>query len=235
MGDGDEAVIGMRARPTYLGVLCRRGHDHDSTGMSIRYGSGHCIACFKVAFEMRMLDPEKKAARDSSNARSNHNNRAETQRRKRLKYAEDIEKSRAAAVRKRTANIDRVREIDRDAQRRKRANDPESCRAAARQHYRNNRISHCIRNRVYRALHQQSVPKTMTVAGYGIDIQGIARHLGPCPGSPGEWHIDHIRPLSSFDFSDPSQVTEAFAPCNHQWLTANDNRTKAAKYAGSKK
>lgn len=30
-----------------LGGLCKRGHDHEGTGKSLRYGSGRCRECIK--------------------------------------------------------------------------------------------------------------------------------------------------------------------------------------------
>jgi len=64
---------------------------------------------------------------------------------------------------------------------------------------------------------------------YGIDYQVIFEHIGPCPGPRNRWHIDHIIPLSSFDFDEPDQVRQAFAPKNHQWLLAKDNMKKHNK------
>jgi DNA modification methylase len=61
---------------------------------------------------------------------------------------------------------------------------------------------------------------------YGIDFKAIAEHLGPCPGFRSEWHVDHIVPLSKFDFRNPEDVRKAFAPENHQWLLAKDNLEK---------
>ena len=65
---------------------------------------------------------------------------------------------------------------------------------------------------------------------YGIDYKKILDHLGPCPGERGRYHIDHIFPLSAFNFDDPIQVRAAFAPENHQWLPAYDNLSKNDKY-----
>jgi hypothetical protein len=64
---------------------------------------------------------------------------------------------------------------------------------------------------------------------YGIDYKAIFNHIGPCPGLRNEWHIDHIIPLSSFNFDDPEQVKKAFAPENHQWLSKIDNLIKGSK------
>ena len=65
----------------------------------------------------------------------------------------------------------------------------------------------------------------------GIDYNLIIKHLNDSLPSdyninPSKYEIDHIIPLSSFDFSDEEQVKKAFVPENHQWLTASDNASK---------
>ena len=65
------------------------------------------------------------------------------------------------------------------------------------------------------------------------NIPAIAQHIGPHPntlGIEGEFQIDHVKPLSSFNLSDPEQIKEAFASENHQWLTAEENLKKGSKY-----
>lgn len=44
-----------------------------------------------------------------------------------------------------------------------------------------------------------------------------------------EWHIDHIRPLASFDLTDENQLREACHYTNLQPLWARDNLKKGAK------
>jgi hypothetical protein len=39
----------------------------------------------------------------------------------------------------------------------------------------------------------------------------------------GEWHLDHIKPLASFDLTDPEQIEEACIFFNFQPLWAEDN------------
>ena len=45
----------------------------------------------------------------------------------------------------------------------------------------------------------------------------------------GEWHLDHVKPLASFDLTDPEQVEEASIFFNFQPLWAEDNLKKGAK------
>jgi hypothetical protein len=49
----------------------------------------------------------------------------------------------------------------------------------------------------------------------------------------GQWHIDHIYPLSRVDLSDPEQLRRVCHYTNLQPLWAKDNLTKAAKILGS--
>ena len=71
--------------------------------------------------------------------------------------------------------------------------------------------------------------KTCSSKTYGLDIEAIARQLKEKPDDIQKWHIDHIKPLSSFDLTDKEQVKQAFAPENHQWLTAKENLIKGNK------
>jgi len=54
--------------------------------------------------------------------------------------------------------------------------------------------------------------------------------LGSCPGKREDYHIDHIFPLSAFDFDDEEQIRLALRPENHQWLKKGENLKKSAKY-----
>lgn len=46
----------------------------------------------------------------------------------------------------------------------------------------------------------------------------------------GAWHIDHLRPIASFDLTDPEQVRAAAHYTNLQPLWALDNLRKGARH-----
>lgn len=46
----------------------------------------------------------------------------------------------------------------------------------------------------------------------------------------GDWQIDHVRPCSSFDLSDPLEQEKCFHYSNLQPLWATDNKKKGNKY-----
>ncbi len=74
--------------------------------------------------------------------------------------------------------------------------------------------------------------KILKASEYGIDYKAIIAHLGSHPntrGIQGDFHIDHIIPVSAFDLTDLDQVKIAFAPSNHRWLKAHDNLAKHSK------
>jgi hypothetical protein len=65
----------------------------------------------------------------------------------------------------------------------------------------------------------------------GIDYKKIVEHLNKTipidyKDNPNKYEIDHIIPLSSFDFSNAEDIKNAFAPENHQWLTSTENALK---------
>jgi len=92
------------------------------------------------------------------------------------------------------------------------------------------KIKRLLRSRMCDAFKKYSIKgKIMSSKKYGVDFQAIFEYLGPCPGNRGDYHIDHIIPLCSFNFDDPSQVKLAFAPQNHQWLTKEENMKKGSK------
>ena len=64
---------------------------------------------------------------------------------------------------------------------------------------------------------------------YGIDYKAIIEHLKPFPKNIKLYHIDHIKPLCSFNLEYKEEIKKAFAPENHQWLTIEENLKKGSK------
>ena len=69
----------------------------------------------------------------------------------------------------------------------------------------------------------------MSSKKYGIDWKKVIEHLKPFPENIGDFEIDHIIPLHTFDLNYPEQVKKAFAPENLQWLLRIENRKKSGK------
>lgn len=195
---------------TYLGELCRTGHDHEGSGMSLRYRSGHCTECKKVLG--RQYDRERYAKR-----RANPKFLANA-----AKYSsENKQRASKLASEKRRENSEWAKTKDRrnTAYQRGRRKTDSQYNALQR-----------LRVRFSNAMIRYGEGKEMTSNEYGIDYIAIIEHLGPCPGDRSEYHIDHIRPLCSFDLTSHDQVREAFSPKNHQWLTAKDNMFKGSTF-----
>lgn len=105
--------------------------------------------------------------------------------------------------------------------------------------YRNNlqhKLGNLLRTRIWTALKIQGLKKNhSTMEITGCSKEELIQHLESqfSEGMTWEnwslngWHIDHIRPVSSFDLSDPAQVKECFHYSNLQPLWAIDNLKKS--------
>lgn len=98
----------------------------------------------------------------------------------------------------------------------------------------NFKIKTNLRRRLRKAMELYTKEGRITSSKYmGIDwkkvVEQLAKNL-PKDYYEREYHIDHIKPLCSFDLEDSEQVKVAFAPDNHQWLLAEENLSKGGKY-----
>src|SRR5947207_6212950 len=70
----------------------------------------------------------------------------------------------------------------------------------------------------------------------GCSLSDLASHIESnfLPGMSWEnrnlWHLDHIRPLKTFDLSDPTQLAVACHVSNLQPLWAGDNLKKGHRW-----
>ena len=93
-------------------------------------------------------------------------------------------------------------------------------------------VARRLRCRLWHALKRRYGDGKRSNCSLGVDWNAVVDYLGEPPDGWANregWHIDHIRPLASFDLTDPEQVRAACAPENHQWLPAAENIAKGAK------
>lgn len=60
-------------------------------------------------------------------------------------------------------------------------------------------------------------------------LKEIIEQLKPFPKDLSKYHVDHIKPLCSFDLTKPEEIKRAFAPENHRWLLIEENLNKSSK------
>jgi len=97
------------------------------------------------------------------------------------------------------------------------------------------RLTLNLRRRVLLALQGKSKSKR-TLELLGCTVEYLIQHLEKQFQHGMTWenrhlfHIDHIKPCSSFDLTDPKQQSECFNYKNLQPLWAYQNLSKGAKY-----
>lgn len=223
--------------PTHmiLGTLCHRGHDFDGTGKSLRYRIRGCVECLKITAKKHYANPQRKIVvakyRETHREESRiyqqqyyqlHKKYTRARHRENYRNNKDNVLKRTAAYQRKNHDILKVfKNINMKKHRR------ENTSLA---------IGIRIRGQVYQAFRlYANGRKPMKSEKYGINYKAIVERLGPHPktlGKSGVWHIDHIIPVAAFDLTDPEQVKIAFAPENHQWLRAKENRRKSNKILG---
>ena len=106
------------------------------------------------------------------------------------------------------------------------------------------RLVNNIRSRVVEAFKTQNVSKKNKTYEYlgctGAELaEYLVHHYAWKPWftleNYGEvWHIDHIKPLATFDLTDDAQAKQAFHYTNCQPLCATANIKKSSKWNGKK-
>jgi hypothetical protein len=98
------------------------------------------------------------------------------------------------------------------------------------------RLAHCVRARFHDALKRGSISKTSsTFKMIGCCIEDLKKYIegkflqGMSWKNYGEWHIDHIIPVASFDLTSDTEQKKCFHYSNLQPLWKIDNLKKGAK------
>lgn len=151
----------------------------------------------------------------------------------RARYAADPARKLATNKRSRERNLDQRRA---DARARYRQN-------GGREYARKIRatpqgaLANRLRSRIWHALRLSRGSKAFSseeLLGASIADVRLWLEMQFKPGmtweNMGEWHIDHIKPCSAFDLTDPLQQLECFNWRNLQPLWAAENLSKNDKY-----
>ena len=98
----------------------------------------------------------------------------------------------------------------------------------------NFRLKSCLRGKIRKVVKgEYKSASTMKLLGCTIDELWVHLESKFEPEmtreNHGKWHVDHIIPCASFDFSDPEQQKKCFHYTNLQPLWAVDNIRKGAK------
>jgi len=98
----------------------------------------------------------------------------------------------------------------------------------------NFKIACRLRCLIYQALKRYSLGGKLNKSiKYGIDFDKIIPYLItilPKDFKESKYHIDHIRPLCSFNLNNLEEIEKAFDVKNLQWLTATENIIKGGKW-----
>ena len=105
---------------------------------------------------------------------------------------------------------------------------------------RHNNKSYNIELRLRRLFHKAltlytKTGKIMPSKKYSLDYKAIIEKLKPFPEDLSKYHIEHIKPLCSFNFinkdgsTNLKEVQKAFSPENTKWLLAEENLKKASQ------
>lgn len=102
------------------------------------------------------------------------------------------------------------------------------------------RLKSLLRNRLFNALAGRTKPGS-AVRDLGCSVEDLVKHLEAQfqPGmtwdnwSQEGWHVDHIRPLATFDLADRAQFLEACHFTNLQPMWAKENLSKGARWTGT--
>ena len=172
-----------------------------------------------------MLTPEERALRKSECGRHYYAVNAEQiKARQRRWNAINTMRRRVYAQRRRAENIKMTHEQDRKKYRKLMAN-PQA------------KLAFYLRNSIKRALKGNLTTGSAVRLLECSTVEAIAFIESKFqPGmtwnnwAQSGWHVDHKRPLASFDLTDPAQLAEACHYTNLQPLWYRDNLSKGAKW-----
>jgi hypothetical protein len=195
-----------------------------------------CIHCSRESSKKWQSNNKKRALENSARWRKNNAERNLENRRRWAQENKEREKERR--IKWFNKNRDKINEIRRrykkcEKAKAKRLEESRKWLSTTR-----GRIENSLRSRLHSAINGQFTKKACrTSALIGCSTETLISRIESMflPGMKWEnygkygWHIDHIKPCSSFDLSDEQQQLECFNYKNLQPLWAEDNLRKSNK------
>ena len=195
--------------------------------------SGFTSSCKECFAKYYRKNREKAKA---NNAKYRRENSEKIKSRRAKYYRENPEKIKAKNAKYRRENPEKIKELLAKYRRENR----EKIKEYLKKCYKNDdnfKIRVLLRGRILDSLKAQSAKKSnKTLELIGCSVNELWEHLegqftdGMTRQNQGEWHIDHIKPCSAFDLTDPKQQKECFNYKNLQPLWAQDNLKKSNKW-----
>lgn len=232
----DDAQIISRAQAKALGLIryrtgrpCKHGHVAERT-----VSSGACRDCDQIRQKSTKGRNSSLAYREankqmiSTRGKSHYEANSAIYKERAMKRYAEKRKEISQQMRVYAAeNKDRLKVYIRDYMRERRATDEQF------------RLRMCLRNLLWRSIKASGKKfsgRTEEVLGYSP--AELKRHIealfskGMTWENHGEWHIDHRRPLATFDLSTIDGIRLANSLHNLQPLWAEKNLKKSAKWSG---
>jgi hypothetical protein len=95
----------------YLGKLCKRGHDYDGTGKSLRYMSHNCVECIKISRALYQKENAEKLKEYRKNYRKENAEKLKEYRKNNADKAKEYRKNNADKAKEyRKINAEKLKE-----------------------------------------------------------------------------------------------------------------------------
>lgn len=209
----------------YLGTLCQNGHNYEDTGKSLRYNDGKCCKCISIKKRKIYLIKKDNLIYKEQRRLYYHNRREHLNNYSKLRYQNNKEQLLNYGKEYRQKNKDKLKQVYR-------------IRNSRRRIILCNRLSGIISNSIYHSLKKNKNGRHWeTMVGYTLNELKLHIESLWQPEmmwnnySRKGWHIDHIIPISAFNFDSPEHLDfkRCWSLSNLQPMWSKENLSKGNK------